>query len=57
MEDEIELDNVLRGDDEFPGLMSMALQTLEEWVEQELSTNRITLRVLASNTRINSFFI
>lgn len=57
MEDEIELDNVLRGDDEFPGLMSMALQTLEEWVEQELSTNRITLRVLASNTRAISFYL
>jgi perosamine synthetase len=51
-----EVDNVLRGVDSLPGLMSSAMSTLEVYFEEECSIERLTLRVLASNIRAISFY-
>lgn len=54
--DLVEVDNVLRGQPESPGIMSKALITLERFAESELSVEKISLRVLESNEKAMGFF-
>jgi perosamine synthetase len=54
--DLIEIDNVLRGELQAPGIMSQALTTLEEFAESELTLEQISLRVLESNEKAVSFY-
>lgn len=53
----LEIDNVLRGEPVFPGLMTAAMRTLENWVLLELDTQTLSLRVLQSNTRAVDFYL
>ena len=52
----LEVDNVLRGESQEPGLMSMAMNALESWAVHELDTQFLTLRVLKSNEHAVSFY-
>ncbi len=52
-----EIDNVLRGTDSSPGLISSALNTLENFVYEELGLEFLELRVLASNHHAVNFYL
>lgn len=52
----LEIDNVLRGEQGHSGLMTQAMLTLEELIENEFSLEEITLRVLKSNSHAVSFY-
>lgn len=54
--DSIEVDNIVRGSEEHPGVMAKALLAVEAWVEEELSRNEITLKVLSSNSHAIAFY-
>ena len=51
-----EVDNVLRGEAGHPGLMTQAMKCLENLVETELSLEKVSLRVLESNTHAVAFY-
>lgn len=53
---EIEVDNVLRGEAGHPGLMAEAMKCLENLVETELSLEKVSLKVLESNTHAVAFY-
>lgn len=46
-----EIDNVIRGSNSSPGIMTMALTTLINWTKNELKTNNISLTVFSDNPR------
>lgn len=52
----IEIDNVVRGEQQSPGLMKYALRALEEFAESEITLEKLALRVLASNNRAVRFY-
>lgn len=52
----IEIDNVSRGDEKLPGIMSSSLKALEFLIEEEFSVEVISLRVLKSNKRAIEFY-
>lgn len=52
----IELDNVLRGLPDLPGLMSDAVKALETWIREQLDVAWVELRVLASNEHAIAFY-
>lgn len=54
--DELEIDNVLRGAQISPGLMSNAMKSLEGWARSELRARHLVLRVLGSNGRARTFY-
>ena len=53
---EFEVDNVLRGESDNPGLMSEAMNALERQIEEEVSLEKLTLRVLESNHHAVAFY-
>lgn len=53
---DIEVDNVVRGESNAPGLMGLGLKALENFAESELSLESISLRVLLSNARAVKFY-
>lgn len=53
----IEIDNVLRGVDMYPGLMSEALRAIESIIEFEFSMSSVMLRVLESNDHAHQFYL
>lgn len=55
-DNELEIDNVVRGESAEPGLMSSAMRRLEQWAEEEFSKSELSLRVLMSNSRAISFY-
>jgi perosamine synthetase len=54
---DVELDNFVRGSDRYPGVMSRALERLEQWVQEELSVEFLSLQVLASNLHAVHFYL
>jgi perosamine synthetase len=52
----IEIDNVVRGEHQSPGLMKYALRALEEFAESEITLEKLALRVLASNNKAVRFY-
>jgi perosamine synthetase len=52
----LEVDNVLRGTTEVPGLMEHAMRTLEDFGKKEFSVGKVTLRVLSSNGHAVEFY-
>ena len=56
-QDVIEIDNVLRGVDLYPGLMTEALRALENIIDLEFSVTSIKLRVLESNNHAVKFYL
>ena len=53
---ELEVDNVVRGEDGQPGLMSAALAALLEWAHHVLAPREVHLRVFADNARAVGFY-
>ena len=53
----LEIDNVLRGVNLYPGLMSEALKAIENIIEHEFSMTFVKLRVLESNNRAVQFYL
>jgi perosamine synthetase len=53
---EYELDNVIRGSVSTPGIMSLSIKRLEEWVESEFSTEYLHLKVMESNIHAIEFY-
>jgi perosamine synthetase len=53
---EYELDNVIRGNNASPGLMSRSIIRLEEWIESEFSSEFFFLKVLESNSHAINFY-
>lgn len=51
-----EVDNVLRGSAASPGLITLAMKSLENWAEIEFSAEVLQLKVLKSNARAVSFY-
>ena len=51
-----EIDNVLRGETEIPGIVTSALLELEKYSTEELGLESLELRVLASNTHAIDFY-
>jgi perosamine synthetase len=56
-QDLLEIDNVLRGVNKYPRLMSEALRVIESIVEFEFSMSSVTLRVLESNDHARRFYL
>lgn len=56
-EELLEIDNVLRGVIQYPGLMSEALGAIENIIEHEFSMTSVNLRVLESNNRAVQFYL
>lgn len=52
----MEIDNVVRGEISSPGLMGLAMATLERFAESELSVESLSLRVLGSNEKALRFY-
>lgn len=52
----LEVDNVMRGTQNVPGLMGQAMKTLEDFGKREFSVENISLRVLASNGHAVEFY-
>jgi len=52
-----EIDNVLRGETEVPGIVSSALRELERFASEELGLESLELRVLASNSHAVDFYL
>jgi len=55
-DNEIEVDNVLKGTDEHPGLFSTAMKVLEELVLGEFGVKQLCLKVLGSNRHAIDFY-
>ena len=53
----IEIDNVLRGADAYPGVMTEALKALEDIIDLEFSVTSVKLRVLESNNHAVQFYL
>jgi perosamine synthetase len=53
---EIELDNILRGESDPPGVMNLAISALEEYAYRELGIDTCKLKVLKSNTHAIRFY-
>jgi perosamine synthetase len=53
---ELEVDNVVRGEDGRPGLMSAALEALLRWAHEVLGPREVHLRVFADNARAIRFY-
>ena len=56
-EQRCEIDNVLRGSDSTPGLISAALTEIEKFAYEELGLQILELRVLASNEHAIKFYL
>lgn len=56
-QDLMEIDNVLRGVNMYPGLMSEALRAIESIIELEFSMSSVKLRVLESNDHAHQFYL
>jgi perosamine synthetase len=52
-----EIDNVLRGEDDVPGIVTGALRELERFASEELGLELLELRVLASNSHAVDFYL
>jgi perosamine synthetase len=52
-----EIDNVLRGESEVPGIVNSALRELERFASEELGLESLELRVLASNSHAVDFYL
>ena len=52
-----EIDNVLRGETEVPGIVNSALRELERFASEELGLESLELRVLASNSHAVDFYL
>lgn len=52
----LEIDNVIRGSDILPGIMSHAMITLMRWGVRELSLNDIIVQVGSDNLRAKRFY-
>lgn len=52
-----EIDNVVRGRAEHPGIMSMALSALCDWVVGTLKIDTIYLRVFSNNVKAKNYYI
>jgi len=52
----LEVDNVMRGTKNIPGLMGQAMEALEDFGKREFSAEKISLRVLASNSHAVEFY-
>ena len=52
----LEIDNVSRGSNLLPGIMSSGMRALELLVEEEFSVDALSLRVLASNEKAIKFY-
>jgi perosamine synthetase len=55
-EREMEIDNVVRGEDVEPGLMSAAMDALVAWAEEMFAPREIHLRVFEDNDRAVRFY-
>lgn len=53
----IEIDNVLRGESDTPGIISAALNELEKFAYEELGIENLELRVLESNKHAVNFYL
>jgi perosamine synthetase len=56
-ENRCEIDNVLRGESDCPGIVSAALRELEKFAYEELGLESLELRVLESNQHAVDFYI
>jgi perosamine synthetase len=52
----LEVDNVMRGTKNFPGLMGQSMKALEDFGKREFSAEKISLRVLESNGHAVEFY-
>jgi perosamine synthetase len=52
----VEVDNVVRGERDAPGLMSLAMHALCAWAEEALGPETIVLRVLSDNAHAIAFY-
>jgi perosamine synthetase len=52
----LEIDNVLRGVPDVPGIMAASMLRIERFAEQEFSVDTLSLRVLGSNSRAVAFY-
>jgi perosamine synthetase len=52
-----EIDNVLRGENQVPGIVSSALTQLEKFASEELGFESLELRVLGSNSHAIDFYL
>lgn len=52
----LELDNIVRGENRSPGIMGEAISKLIRWVEAEAKPNSLFLRVFADNDHAISFY-
>ena len=52
-----EIDNVLRGETEIPGIVTSALTQLEKFSSEELGLESLELKVLASNTHAVAYYL
>jgi RimJ/RimL family protein N-acetyltransferase len=53
---EMEIDNVLRGENSTPGLMSQAVQDLSHWASRTFPLSRLFLHVLSDNEHAIGFY-
>lgn len=51
-----EIDNVLRGENAIPGMMTFAISTLSNWTIKEFKLKKLKLRVFADNKRAISLY-
>ncbi len=51
----VEVDNVLRGSEDHPGLMSASVRSLLDWVRETLGVPRVFLRVFADNPAVSFY--
>lgn len=56
-EDRCEIDNVLRGESEIPGIVSRALEVVEKFAYEELGMESLELKVLESNVHAIDFYL
>lgn len=52
----IEIDNVVRGETQIPGIMSVALKKLIDWTYEFIAPDKITLRVFDDNLHAIKFY-
>lgn len=53
---ECELDNIVRGEEEYPGILGHAVMTMMEWGKTALMINRYTLQTASDNERALRFY-
>jgi Acetyltransferase (GNAT) domain len=53
----VEIDNVLRGESDSPGIVSASLAELEKFAYEELGLENLELRVLESNSHAVEFYL